>query len=435
MRMAKCWVFNGDAVETLRSFPCQSVQMCVTSPPYFGLRDYGTARWTGGSADCDHIEMATGMSAKNTLGPARHLPHTNAANVGRVRQFKTLCKKCGAKRMDNQIGLEQTLEEYVERLVEVFREVKRVLRDDGTLWLNLGDCFNGSSTRTNTGFNERWGNASGGKQQEQERVTPVRNTTGLKPKDLMGMPWRVAFALQSDGWYLRSDIIWAKNNCMPESVTDRPTRSHEYIFLLTKSPKYFYDSEAIKEDGVIKAGTKGAKGSKERFETPGVNSRPPEYKVYDGRRNKRSVWVVNTRPFLGAHFAVFPSVLVQPCILAGASEAGCCDRCGASWRRVNERTGAVQTREPAHVPGNCATKVDSAGWQPMTRATDQWERTCQCDSDTVPCTVLDPFAGSGTTGEVALKHGRNAVLIELNPAYCNLIEKRVGVENIIRGQK
>jgi DNA modification methylase len=283
-------------------------QMCVTSPPYFGLRDYGH---------------------------------------------------------EGQIGLEQTPEQYIAAMVEVFRCVRDVLADDGTLWLNLGDSYGAVGGNTYAGFNERW-SGTGGAGSKQDAtlagVTDRKITTGLKPKNLLGIPWRVALALQADGWILRQDIIWHKPNPMPESVRDRCTKAHEYIFLLSKSQRYFFDSEAMREPGVIPAGTKAAKGSAERQAQSGVNARPPEYKVYDGMRNRRSVWTVNTRPYKGAHFATFPPALIEPCILAGSR------------------------------PGDI---------------------------------VLDPFMGSGTTAAVALQHDRRYLGCELNPEYAALQQERI----------
>lgn len=489
---ARMTLLVGDCIEQMRTLPDASINCCVTSPPYFGLRDYQVA---------------------------------------------------------GQIGLEATPDAFVARLVEVFREVRRVLRDDGTLFLNLGDSYQASGLR-HTGRNDTNRETPGGKggsfrggvrraiecdtsgkegsgsrgrglssgspdggrtdawwtripgsdahralAQAGEPLSQIRESmaslaahlpiagsslptltqqsaaailgqaqrallaveqlraslesmpigyappppaglrlsdmlsaclsslrsfaddvrhlsrrlaeieempdcTGdiaslcaalerriqcssgycsillswldikperdepqlLKPKDLIGIPWRVAFALQADGWYLRQDIIWSKPNPMPESVRDRCTKAHEYVFLLSKGPRYYFDSEAIKEPGVIPAGTKGAKGSAERAAQKGVNSRPPEYKVYDGMRNRRSVWTVPTRGYAGAHFATFPPDLIEPCILAGCPAGG---------------------------------------------------------------TVLDPFGGSGTTAGVAIKHGRNAVLCELNPDYAALVPDRV----------
>ena len=300
--MTDCAVVHGDCLTLLCQMPDACVHTCVTSPPYFGLRDYG---------------------------------------------------------VDGQIGLEETPDAYVNKLVNVFREVKRVLRDDGTLWLNLGDSYSGSGKGVWNASDER---KIAVKETYRPSSNPVKTLTGLKPKDLIGIPWRVAFALQADGWYLRQDIIWHKPNPMPESVRDRCTKAHEYVFLLSKGPRYYFDNEAIKEPGVIPAGTRGAKGSAERAARKGVNSRPPEYKVYDGMRNRRSVWTVTTKPFKGAHFATFPPDLIEPCVLAGCPVGG---------------------------------------------------------------VVLDPFGGAGTTGLVALKHRRKAILLELNPEYVKIATDRI----------
>lgn len=288
----------GDCRETMRKWASEGVkaQTCVTSPPYYGLRDYGH---------------------------------------------------------EGQIGLEETPEQYISAMVEVFRCVWDVLEDDGTLWLNIGDSYAGNNSRASNNGRAGFGNA-------REKVVN-RTGEGLKTKDLIGIPWMLAFALRADGWYLRQDIIWHKPNPMPESVNDRCTKSHEYIFLLSKSHKYHFDHEAIKEEGVIPAGTLAAKGSAERQNQKGVNARPPEYKEYDGQRNKRSVWTVNTKPYSGAHFAVFPEELIEPCILAGAPVGGI---------------------------------------------------------------VLDPFMGSGTTAQVAQDLGRQYIGCELNPEYGKLQKKR-----------
>jgi len=320
----------GDALDILKIIPDQSVNCCVTSPPYYGLRDFG---------------------------------------------------------VDGQIGLESTPEEYVENIVNVFREVKRILRDDGTAWVNMGDSYAGSGgaggdysggglkdgqPKLKSGFDvskSKWGVSrfGGGN---------VPTSGSLKPKDLIGIPWRVAFALQADGWWLRSDIIWSKPNPMPESVTDRPTKAHEYIFLLSKSAQYYYDAEAIKEPG--KHGDTGGnsswrgersipkemrqKGAHGSFHREG-RAQDVEYTLsHSHERNKRSVWIVATRPFPEAHFATFPPKLVEPCILAGCHSGG---------------------------------------------------------------TVLDPFSGAGTTGVVCVKHGRNYIGIELNPEYVEMSQKRL----------
>lgn len=304
-------IINDECLVGIQRMFSDSLQMCVTSPPYFGLRDYG---------------------------------------------------------VNGQIGLEKTPDEYVTRLVEVFREVWRVLRDDGTLWLNLGDSY--ASSGANSGSrpedltDKQRSNAGC---VYERRKAPV----GLKPKDLIGIPWRVAFALQADGWYLRSDIIWAKPNPMPESVRDRPTRSHEHLFLFSKSERYYYDADAIKEPLVrpdeVKRKTPGRFGGANKFIEASKQSRLHSGNVYtgtsDGKRNKRDVWTIAPKPYRGAHFAVMPEALVEPCVLAGSK------------------------------PGD---------------------------------TVLDPFAGSGTVGVVALRHGRRFVGVELNKEYCELAKTRIG---------
>jgi DNA modification methylase len=316
----------GDCRETLKELPEKCINTCITSPPYWGLRDYGTGEWIGGDPNCPHMRT-TKISKDTSTG---HKAMFEQGNVVGDAIYKNECPKCGAVRKDSQLGLEETPEEFVENLVKVFREVKRVLRDDGTVWLNLGDSY----------YNYRPGKGQAPPKQTvsntnqdlpKEVARRANKIEGLKEKDLVGIPWRVAFALQSDGWYLRQDIIWHKPNPMPESVQDRCTKSHEYIFLLSKNPKYYFDNEAIKEDA------------------------EPE------KRNKRSVWTITTKPFKGAHFAVFPSDLIEPCILAG------------------------------------------------------------CPKDGV---VLDPFMGSGTTGMVAQELGRKWIGCELNPEYINLQKTR-----------
>ncbi len=297
----------GDCVASMQKMPERSVHTCVTSPPYFGLRDYGH---------------------------------------------------------DGQIGLEGTPDEYVAALVAVFREVRRVLRDDGTVWLNLGDSYNAAGR---AGHGTRQGYKQGTNRASANKTDTCRpNVDDLKEKDLIGIPWRVAFALQQDGWYLRQDIIWHKPNPMPESVRDRCTKAHEYVFLLSKSPKYYYDHKAAKEPATWAP----SKQTKEVERAPGYyggkgtdkSRNDKNFKAIRETRNRRSVWTVTTRPYKGAHFATFPPDLILPCILAGCPEGG---------------------------------------------------------------TVLDPFAGSGTTGGVAYAHGRGAVLCELSPDYAKLIPERI----------
>lgn len=368
-----------------------SVNCVVTSPPYYGLRDYGTAKWEGGDPGCEH----TVSGWNDNLKPNVNRPERD----GEKRQN---CIKCGAHRIDDQIGLEQTPDEYVAALVAVFREVWRVLRDDGTVWLNLGDSYAGSGKGANPDGTAHPASLVGKQGTNFGSVDGIKkpqkaHEIGLKPKDLIGIPWRVAFALQADGWYLRQDIIWAKavsgairkGSAMPESVTDRFCKSHEYVFLLTKSARYWFDSEAVKEPSSLESAKRmlrgvgndhknvdGAPGQTKHSlakPRPNVNtgikfggnkygeSDDGHYSTYSGNEyvdtgmaTRRSVWLVNTSCYHGAHFATYPPELIEPCILAGCPEGGL---------------------------------------------------------------VLDPFVGSGTTLEVARKHGRNGVGLDLSLQY------------------
>ena len=373
-------IITGDALEQLKKLPDCSVDCCVTSPPYYGLRDYGTAQWIGGDENCDHINPKANFLRRSEninehCGTGISRKHKNCC-----QQYKTVCEKCGAVRIDNQIGLEETLEEYIDKLVKVFHEVKRVLKDDGTLWLNIGDSYAGSGK----GSAVYPGNAAKFMQGTNRGMLGAKATAqikipqGMQRKELMGVPWLLAFALRADGWQLRQDIIWYKPNCMPESVKDRCTKSHEYIFLFSKSPKYYFDYKAIMEpavgfDNSYPRGSRGAltpnsgrrKGNSKSFRGGAYtnnwsfdNSSPAERETHGnapnetGLRRKRSVWSISTRGYAEAHYATFPESLVEPCILAGC------------------RPGGV---------------------------------------------VLDPFLGSGTTAVVATKHCRGCIGIELNP--------------------
>lgn len=385
--------------------PAASVQCCVTSPPYWGLRDYGTATWEGGDRECEHAGEP--KPRNDTHGPGdNHGRFANSRGTQPSKSYsipvRSVCL-CGAVRIDHQLGLESTPEEYVASMVEVFREVRRVLRDDGAVWLNLGDSYNGSGgvgddgkQHTNQGAVERPDNRAG--------------WNGLKPKDLVGIPWRVAFALQADGWWLRSDIIWHKPNPMPESVTDRPTKAHEYIFLLAKSKTYYYDADAIAEPAVRRTRIGLANWDKPVPDT----------------RNKRTVWTVTTKPYAEAHFATFPPKLIEPCILAGTSEKGCCSQCGAAWLRVMDRKPSTDGRDNwagrEHSKGGTSR---NGGFIDMEYRTVGWRPACDCAADLIPCTVLDPFAGSATSGVVALRNGRDFVGIELNPDYCEMARRRI----------
>jgi len=356
-------ILHGDVTDKLKEIETESVQCVVTSPPYWGLRDYGTASWEGGNKDCNHFD-GTLQSMKTTLHPETN---QNDKRNFTGMPFKDVCGKCGAKRVDKQLGLEETPELYVENMVNVFREIKRVLKDDGTCWLNLGDSYygggwKGASLNKNSGDIQKAHKGTHcGEQIKHDPKHPI-----IKTKDLVGIPWRVALALQSDGWWLRQDIIWHKPNPMPESVTDRCTKSHEYIFLLSKSAKYFYDNDAIAEQSLEYGKDKRSDlgniryDGKRTLDKSGKNGQG-SFVTINQTRNKRSVWTINTQPYKEAHFAVFPPKIPELCIKAGSKEGD---------------------------------------------------------------TVLDPFFGSGTTGWVAQRLGRKWIGIELNAEYIKIAKQR-----------
>jgi DNA modification methylase len=360
-------ILAGDCRETLKTLADQSINTCITSPPYWGLRDYGEGE---------------------------------------------------------QLGMEDTPEEFVNNLVEVFREVKRVLRSDGTVWLNLGDSYCGTGNKGNHTDPKHKEGRSG------QKIALNNKVEGLKSKDLVGIPWRVAFALQQDGWYLRQDIIWHKPNPMPESVKDRCTKAHEYIFLLSKSPKYYFDNEAIKEDAKTEPALRNKMGEGYQADyTKGKRFSDGERVWGSKKRNKRSVWTVTTKPFKGAHFATFPMDLIEPCVLAGCPEKVCV-ACGKSYERVMQRPKQLD------VERNKRSGLDD---RKIGGVLDKYNREnpsidlglqkqCDCETnETKPGTVLDPFGGSGTTGQIADGHNRNAILCELNPEYIEISKKRLGV--------
>ena len=334
--------------------------------------------------------------------------------------------------VSDQIGLEATIDEYVAQIVAVFREVWRVLRTDGTAWVDLGDTYMSQPS---------WGRGDASNTLEGQKHSEVphalknqlgrigRDTqSGLKPKDMCLIPFRVALALQAAGWWVRSVIVWHKQNCLPESVTDRPTQAHEYVFLLAKAERYFYDAEAIKEAASTPwHGVRGWRnGQMDNSHKPG------EYRD-DTRatrtRNRRSVWTIPSAGFPGSHFATFPPALVEPMIKAGTSAAGCCSACGKPWRRVIEREKMVIRRSSrsALLGEFGRTKPSGTMESPPTVQTVGWEPTCHCGiDDVVPCTVLDPFCGSGTTGLVAQLLGRRFVGLDLSWDYLQLARERTG---------
>jgi len=572
----KVRLYLGDVLNVLRGLPAGSVQMVVTSPPYWGLRDYGTAEWEGGDKmyicedcnvilpieqlvvgcpkcgetmipyKCDHIEKP-----RPKKGPVRYSPGGEYIFGGADDHYKDACKKCGAKRIDQQIGSERTPDEFVAKMVEVFGEVRRVLRDDGTLWLNLGDTYSGGGNRSGEGEYEAskkraekygydvggWGAGKAEGQGANRRNTYSGN---LKPGNLMGMPWRVALALQADGWILRQDIIWSKPSPMPESVRNRCTKSHEYIFLFAKKQGYLYDADAVRESSVQSWNPKKGFGTlrpksdsmtdhqMDLQRTQFAHNTPHDDEDKSGRNkrsvwtedgelllidwvikncpevlqdfvrsfnNKKDVWKVASESYAGAHFATFPKKLITPCILAGTSAKGACGVCGAPWKRVVEMTeeykdllasgrawrgdegkpdpGKLVNRQQKGHVSQVPTKNKTIGWQPTCTCNGRFRKRKRVeyvkkslegteeepggrdrsmkrnrnaltgsldnkprelvrkvvsyveyvpriplgDHPVVPCVVLDPFIGSGTTCCVCIAEGRDSIGIDLSEDY------------------
>ena len=403
-------VLTGDVFGHLAELPDESVHCVVTSPPYFALRDFG---------------------------------------------------------VEGAIGLEPTFDEHLDVLVRVFREVRRVLRKDGTLWLNYGDAY------ANDG---KWGGSTGGKHAQglhgKTGIGRAKTKTGLKPKDLMMMPARVALALQADGWWLRSEIIYEKANPMPESIRDRPTSAHEKIYLLTRSAHYFYDADAVRipftggayaqrKDGELPDGWDTGPGTHGRFHRKGrekgKRAQPPRHEAHGPMHNGlaaldevpkaeqqanganlRNVWTAATEPFRGAHFAVMPTAIVEPCIKAGTNERGCCPECGAPVIRIVQRIDqgwdgskygerAVAASSGAINGGTVKSTLGSSNGKLVGQSeTAGWKPTCECGvGGPIPCIVLDPFAGAGTVGLVADRLGRDTILIEINPDYADMARRRI----------
>jgi len=523
-------LYRGDCREVLRELPAASVQCVVTSPPYWAQRNYGLGEWVGGDPDCDHERNTTGDGPKQT--GASVSSHAAAADrLGACR--------CGATLVSTGIGLEPTPQAWIAAMVDVMRGVRRVLRDDGVCWLNLGDKYAGSG---GAGGDYNEGGLKAKAAGTGPRASPVRRPSrtadhggwcnesnqivrlppiGFAAKNLLLLPHRLAIALQEDGWIVRQDIVWAKPAPMPESCTDRPTRAHEYIFLLSKQGRYFYDADAVREPGSLNSHGGGQIHPGRYTFMSGRNDRNSDFNrgipAGEAGRNLRSVWTMSSEPFdmemcehcgmiydgaayrrlaRGAtvrciaevdngnrcggtswtvldgtmmcdacgtvytlaeakqlpkaprcrkcgrddswmsHYAIFPSELPRRCILAGTSEKGCCPECGAPWERVVKRDRTFESGSGRS--GNMPVGKNGSGMQgggetldvrrgpTVTTLTTSWRPTCDHDAEPVPCVVLDPFAGTGTTLKVAKALGRHAVGIELSKGYCKMAEKRCG---------
>lgn len=522
-------IYVGDCLEIMKTWPDAFVHCVVTSPPYWGLRDYGTAEWQGGNPACEHKPIegrGVNVDPKKNFSQVPGSPNRG----GNPR----LCA-CGARRVDRQLGLEARPDClgwatgnpceicFICRMVAVFREVRRVLRDDGVCWLNIGDCYASGGGSGKQGNGQREGRrytaeiASRSKRIKRGsgRWGGGDNAVdGLKPKDLVLVPARLALALQADGWWVRSDVIWSKPNPMPESCTDRPTKAHEYVYLLTKSERYFYDAEAIREkasDSMLAQVLAWYDGeARKDFEANGVQNASEVKKRmvekaralmrpsvprggFDGKtnelegreafravtlfRNKRTVWQIPTAPFPEAHFATFPPDLVKPCVLAGTSERGVCEACGAPWRRVVEvtyRNDTTKSGRPAQgnhseeredetmvakfASGERTRRIaETNGWRPTCAhypRVDEWVEIPSAKKPSEPTTeetaaieaaiakraellefwaplrarpgvVFDPFMGAGTVALVAAELNRRFIGTELNPEYAAMAERRV----------
>lgn len=447
-------VLQGHVLEVLRSLPGDSVHCVVTSPPYWGLRAYGTDPqvWGGDPAHA-HEWAETAPRRSRSEGDATSEMET--ASVGGRNyeaQGGSLCG-CGAWR--GELGLEPTPDLFVSHLADVFDEVRRVLRPDGTLWMNLGDTYVGGGR--GSGIHADGSESLSSRQfwsQNDDGQVPLAKPAacGLQAKQLVGIPWRVAFELQRRGWWLRSDCVWAKPNPMPERVRDRPARSHDYVFLLTKSARYFYDAYAVrvpvtggahpKNGGYSKKLAPAGSGIKnnDSFGIAISGDLPAE-----NGANLKSVWWIATQPYPEAHFATYPEELVERAILAGTSARGACAECGASWTRdtdvdyvihseTNGGTGRARAgfRTMRTIGGDRLTQnaaTSPGGWAELPNSskvvhTLGWLPGCEHGRDPVPCLVLDPFCGSGTSLWVARSLGRRAVGIELKPEYVALALRR-----------
>ena len=443
-------VINGDCLDVLKTLDDGIFDMCITSPPYYGLRDYGTGKWIGGDPNCPHYRT-TKISENTATG---HKAMAEGGHPVGDAIYKTVCPICGAVREDDQIGLEETPEEYVDKLVKVFREVRRTLKDDGTLWLNIGDTYNvqqyHKSEQTN-GYGKQGTNKG-----SFENVVERPRAKNSKPKDLIGIPWMLAFALREDGWYLRQDIIWQKPNPMPEPVKDRCVKSHEYIFLLSKKPQYYFDYEAIQEQAVSKptipgaaANSKYADTEEEELYRQGMSRDrgnnivelrkhlPPKEAFVDFMRSRTSVSALAENTDINRttieHWFRTDDGFSYPSVEQWETIRDYVDDWSEQFQDINERMTDV-TYETDEIGKNSEGKRNKRDvWSVPTQAVKEAHFATYPEKLIEPCilagsrvggVVLDPFFGSGTTGLVSARLNRKYLGIELNEEYVEICNRR-----------
>lgn len=425
-------IIHADVLEGLSGLPSDSVHVCVTSPPYYGLRDYGTGTWEGGDAGCDHRKVTDPLAGERKSG----LQGGKKSNGHQQEGFRETCGHCGARRVDVQLGLEPTLAEHIDRLVEVFEEVRRVLRPDGVCFLNYGDSYatrhftrQGKPRNVTQAPNDWAGTDLRRRRADHVRVVQQTPEPSLKPKDNCLIPERLSIALQEAGWWVRDRIIWHKPNPMPSSVTDRCTPSYELVYMLTKRGWYWWDAEAIREPSITGDIRQpyGSEGAWQMDGRPAEQRNGGKSRDTDGAsRNARNVWTIATAPFPESHFATFAPELVRRALAAACPERVCAS-CGAGWVREVERAQVGDWGNSEKVASRTGNSGGPHTWMPGYHLpkTLGWSPSCTCNAGTRPGVALDPFGGSGTVGLVADRMNRDAILIEISADYCDMARRRI----------